>query len=56
MKPKLAIISKTHRPVIDIYAEDRAKIAATDWSRVHIRGDRNPPLELDDKRGGSWRE
>jgi hypothetical protein len=49
MTAKLKLIKTTHRAVVDIYAEHRAKIEATDWARVHIRGDRNPPLELSDK-------
>lgn len=30
----------------DIYAEDKAKIAATDWSMVHVEGDRRRPIDL----------
>lgn len=54
MKPNLKIIRATHRPV-DIYADWRAKIEATDWARVHIWGDRNPPLDIADRPKRSWR-
>lgn len=30
----------------DIYAADRAKIAAIDWAKVHVRGDRSAPVQL----------
>lgn len=30
----------------DIYAADRAKIAATNWERVHVEGDRRRPIDL----------
>lgn len=37
-------------PPIDIYAADRAKIKATNWSAVHIRGDRSAPVYIADVR------
>jgi hypothetical protein len=42
--------------IIDITAGLRADIAARDWKRCHIEGDRNPPLDIPDlpKRKG-WR-
>lgn len=52
MKPKLSIIRETHRPVVDIYADWRAEIAAIDWSETHIRGDKRQPIELGDSRKG----
>lgn len=39
--------------MIDIYAEDRARIRERDWGRVHLEGDRAPPLVLPDRR--RWR-
>lgn len=30
----------------DIYAKDKARIAATNWAAVHIRGDRSEPIWL----------
>lgn len=40
-KPNLKLVTET----ADIYAGWKAEIAARDWERCHIRGDRNPPLE-----------
>lgn len=30
----------------DIYAKDRAKIAAVDWAGLHVRSDRSPAVQL----------
>ena len=48
-------LSLVEKPAIDIHAKWRAEIEARDWSRVHIIGDRNPPLELDDRPRRGWR-
>lgn len=40
--------------LIDIYAADKAKIAATDWAKVHVRGDRSEPIDLPDTRKRGW--
>lgn len=32
------------RPGIDINAVAQAEARARDWTRVHVTGDRNPPL------------
>lgn len=42
-------------PPVDIYAADRAKIKATDWSAVHIAGDRAEPVSLPDRVRGVLR-
>lgn len=42
-------------PPVDIYAADRAKIKATDWCALHIRGDRAEPVSLPDRVRGGWR-
>lgn len=52
-KPKLRIVAKTHRPV-DITALIRAEIQERDWERVHVQGQRNPPLDLPDRPKGRW--
>jgi hypothetical protein len=54
MKPKLAIIKNTHRPVVDIYASWRAEIADRDWRSVHETGDRRAPIDLPDTRKRGW--
>lgn len=54
--PQLHIVTATHRAVVDIYAAWRAEIAERDWASVHTSGDRRQPLDIADKRGGSWRE
>lgn len=54
MKPNLKIIRATHRPV-DITALLRADIEERDWDQVHIRANRNPPLDIADRPKRSWR-
>lgn len=52
---KLKIIRNTHRPVVvSIYDKWRAEIAERDWSKCHVAGDRNPPLELVDRPKRGW--
>jgi hypothetical protein len=53
MKPKLAIIKTTHRPV-DITALLRAEIEARDWERVHVTSHRSAAIELPDRPKRSW--
>lgn len=51
-KPALHVVDKADPKteiVVDIYAADKAKIAATDWARLHIRGDRSPSIYLPDR-------
>jgi hypothetical protein len=43
------IQAKTHRVVVDIYADWRDEVAARDWEAVHVRGDRRQPVDIADK-------
>lgn len=53
-KRRLQLV-ETQQPAVatpeprDIYAADRARIAAIDWDEVHIRGDRRRPVDLPDR-------
>lgn len=50
----LHIVTKTHRP-IDISALMSADIPdAEHWRKVHIAGDRRPPVEIGDTRKARW--
>lgn len=53
--PELHIIKTTHRPV-DITALLRAEIEQRDWSKCHVAGDRNPPLDIADRPKRGWRK
>jgi hypothetical protein len=49
---KLKIVTKTHRPIVDIYESWRAEVASRNWSAVHVQGDRSEPVELPQPRKG----
>jgi hypothetical protein len=51
--PKLKIVSA--EPVLDIGSLIRADILKRDWTACHIAGDRRKPVEIEDRRKGSWR-
>lgn len=53
MTAKLKLV-RDKREMIDIYAADKARIAATDWAKVHVRGDRSEPIDLPDTRKRGW--
>lgn len=61
---QLRIVTNTHRPVAieqserDLYAyehEQRRKIEARDWARVHTAGDKRDALDLQDRPRRWWR-
>jgi hypothetical protein len=44
---KLKVVPKAdEQPLVDIYAADRAKIAARDWAKLHVAGDRSAALDI----------
>ena len=55
MKPRLiSVPSPVERPVDITLDLLRPEIAARDWSRVHVAGDRSPPLELGERVRRTW--
>ncbi len=49
-RPNLRAVPDTPEQPIDIYAADKARIAAIDWSAVHISGDhRSRIVDLPDR-------
>lgn len=47
---KLKVVKTEQPPPFDIYAADKAKIAATDWAGLHVRSDRSRPIDIPDRR------
>lgn len=43
---RLRLVPPAGPAQIDIAAQARAEIRARDWTRVHVEGDRNPPINL----------
>jgi hypothetical protein len=54
-KPALHIITSTHRPVVDIYANWRAEIAKRDWGALHANADKREPVDIPETRKRVWR-
>ena len=50
-KPRLTVVTAE---TVDIYASHIALIKSRDWAAVHVSGDRNPPLDMADRRR-TWR-
>lgn len=42
--PKLTVVPATRG--IDVHELQHREIKAIDWNRVHLEGDRNPPINL----------
>jgi hypothetical protein len=52
---RLKLVPPEDPAPVDIAAQLRADIQKRDWGRVHIEGDRNPPIALSTARQGRWR-
>ena len=54
-RPLHAVPPPAAEPPVDIQAEHRAYVASRDWAKVHIEGDRNPPLSIGERVKRGWR-
>lgn len=54
-RPRLTIVPADPPPEVHIGDLMRADIRKRDWSPVHVRGDRSPPLDLPARVGRGWR-
>lgn len=56
MTPKhLRAVETVPERAVDIGRLIRAEIAMRDWERVHVSGDRNPPLQFLPRSLRTWR-